>query len=123
MTFIDDMVDEYTYNDAYTLYALVTHFSAVALILFSTPTSPYGQVSFFSFPPFSRPNFSLVTHFSAVARILFSTPTSLYGQIPPPPFFPLCQASLSIFTPFSFVTYHAVAALPCHSDMRHSHVT
>jgi len=43
MTFIDDMVDEYTYNDAYTLYALVTHFSAVALILFSTPTSPYGQ--------------------------------------------------------------------------------
>jgi len=42
MTYIDDVVDEYSYN-YYSMYALVTHFSAVALILFSTPTSPFGQ--------------------------------------------------------------------------------
>jgi len=43
MSFIDDMIDEYTFGGGYTLYAIVTHFSAVALILFSTPTSPFGQ--------------------------------------------------------------------------------
>ena len=42
MTLIDDAVDDWYYG-SFTVYALVTHFSAVALILFSTPTSPYGQ--------------------------------------------------------------------------------
>ena len=43
MSFIDDLVDESMFGGGYTLYAMVTHFSAVALILFSTPTSPFGQ--------------------------------------------------------------------------------
>jgi hypothetical protein len=43
MSFIDDTVDEYAFGGGYTLYALLTHFSSVALLLFSTPTSPFAQ--------------------------------------------------------------------------------
>ena len=42
MTYLDYRVGFYMHNE-YPLYALVPSFSAVALILFSTPTSPFGQ--------------------------------------------------------------------------------